>query len=86
LALHAADGLASRKIFTGIRIDISLTLISTVLGEMFAAQHDLGHLLMNGISLYNVGLIMSVTFLLVIFAAGVNTIPLAIGQRLHHGA
>ena len=73
------------EIFTGIRVGFSLTLIGTVLGEMFAAQHGLGYLLMNGISLYNVDLIMAVTFLLVVFAASVNTALLAIDRRLHHG-
>jgi NitT/TauT family transport system permease protein len=74
------------EIFTGIRVGFSLTLIGTVLGEMFASQHGLGYLLMNAISLYNVDLIMSVTFLLVVFAAGVNTLLLAIDRRLHHSA
>lgn len=74
------------EIFTGLRVGFSLTLIGTILGEMFAAQHGLGYLLMNGISLYNVDLIMAVTFLLVVFAASVNTILLAIDRRLHHGA
>jgi NitT/TauT family transport system permease protein len=74
------------EIFTGIRVGFSLTLIGTVLGEMFAAQHGLGYLLMNAISLYNIDLIMSVTFLLVVFAASVNTVLLAIDRRLHHGA
>ena len=73
------------EIFTGIRVGFSLTLIGTVLGEMFAAQHGLGYLLMNAISLYNVDLIMAVTFLLVVFAASVNTVLLAIDRRLHHG-
>jgi NitT/TauT family transport system permease protein len=73
------------EIFTGIRVGFSLTLIGTVLGEMFAAQHGLGYLLMNAISLYNVDLIMAVTFLLVVFAASVNTLLLAIDRRLHHG-
>jgi len=73
------------EIFTGIRVGFSLTLIGTVLGEMFAAQHGLGYLLMNGISLYNIDLIMAVTFLLVVFAASVNTVLLAIDRRLHHG-
>ena len=71
------------EIFTGLRVGFSLTLIGTVLGEMFASQHGLGHLLMNAISLYNVDVIMSVTFLLVVFAAGVNAILLAIDRRLH---
>ncbi len=60
------------EIFTGLRVGFSLTLIGTVLGEMFAAQHGLGYLLMNAIGLYNVDVIMSVTFLLVVFAAAVN--------------
>ena len=71
------------EIFTGLRVGFSLTLIGTVLGEMFASQHGLGHLLMNAISLYNVDVIMSVTFLLVVFAASVNAILLAIDRRLH---
>lgn len=74
------------EIFTGIRVGFSLTLIGTILGEMFAAQFGLGYLLMNAISLYNVDLIMAVTFLLVAFAAVVNTILLAIDRRLHHRA
>jgi NitT/TauT family transport system permease protein len=72
------------EIFTGIRVGFSLTLVGTVLGEMFASQRGLGYLLMNAISLYNVDLIMSVTFLLVVFAATVNTIMLVIDHRLHH--
>jgi NitT/TauT family transport system permease protein len=71
------------EIFTGLRVGFSLTLIGTVLGEMFAAQHGLGYLLMNAIGLYNVDVIMSVTFLLVVFAAGVNGVLLAIDRRLH---
>jgi NitT/TauT family transport system permease protein len=43
----------------------------------------LGYLLMNAIGLYNVEVIMSVTFLLVVFAASVNGILLAIDRRLH---
>jgi len=73
------------EIFTGLRVGFSLTLIGTVLGEMFAAQRGLGYLLMNAISLYNIDLIMSVTFLLVLFAASVNGLLLAIDRRLHHG-
>ena len=73
------------EIFTGIRVGFSLTLIGTVLGEMFAAQRGLGYLLMSAISLYNVDLIMSVTFLLVVLAAAVNMVLLVIDRRLHDG-
>jgi len=74
------------EIFTGLRVGFSLTLIGTVLGEMFASQHGLGHVLMNAIGLYNIEVIMAVTFLLVAFAAGVNGILLAIDRRLHFRA
>jgi NitT/TauT family transport system permease protein len=73
------------EIFTGIRVGFSLTLIGTVLGEMFAAQRGLGYMLMSAISLYNIELIMSVTFLLVVLAATVNMALLVIDRRLHHG-
>jgi NitT/TauT family transport system permease protein len=72
------------EIFTGIRVGFSLTLIGTVLGEMFAAQRGLGYLLMSAISLYNIDLIMAVTFLLVVLAATVNTLLLVIDRRLRH--
>jgi len=73
------------EIFTGIRVGFSLTLIGTVLGEMFAAQRGLGYMLMSAISLYNIELIMSITFLLVVLAATVNMALLVIDRRLHHG-
>ncbi len=74
------------EIFTGVRVGFSLTLIGTILGEMFAAQHGLGYLLMNAIGLYNTDVIMSVTLLLVVFASAVNGVLLALDHRLHHAA
>ena len=61
----------------------ALTLIGTLLGEMFAAQRGLGYLLMTAIGLHNVDLNMAVTLLLVVFAASVSTILLVIDRRLH---
>ena len=37
------------EIFTGFRVGFALTLIGTLLGEMFAAQRGLGYLLMTAI-------------------------------------
>ncbi|HVF64850.1 MAG TPA: ABC transporter permease subunit [Casimicrobiaceae bacterium] len=71
------------EIFTGLRIGFSLTLIGTLLAEMFASQRGLGFLLMNGIGLHNVELIMAVTLLIVTFAAVVSTLLLHIDHRLH---
>lgn len=74
---------AMPEIFTGLRIGFSLTMIGTVLGEMFASQRGLGYLLMNAIGLHNVDLIMAITFMLVVFAAGMSSLLLAIDRRLH---
>ena len=54
------------EIFTGLRVGFSLTLIGTLLAEMFASQRGLGFLLMNGIGLHNVELIMAITFMIVV--------------------
>jgi NitT/TauT family transport system permease protein len=70
-------------IFTGIRIGVSLTLIGTILGEMFGSQRGLGFLLMTAIGLQNTEVIMAVTLLLVIFAATVSTVLIALDRRLH---
>jgi NitT/TauT family transport system permease protein len=74
---------AMPEIFTGLRIGFALTLIGTVLGEMFASQRGLGYMLMNAIGLHNVDIIMSITLLLTVFAAVVSAILLAIDRRLH---
>jgi NitT/TauT family transport system permease protein len=71
------------EIFTGLRIGFSLTLIGTLLAEMFASQRGLGFLLMNGIGLHNVELIMAITLLIVVFAAAVSAVLLHVDHRLH---
>jgi NitT/TauT family transport system permease protein len=71
------------EIFTGIRLGFSLTLIGTLLGEMFGSQSGLGYLLMTAIGLQNVQLIMAVTLLIVLFAASVSTLLTVIDHRLH---
>jgi NitT/TauT family transport system permease protein len=74
------------EIFTGLRVGFSLTLIGTILAEMFASQRGLGYLLMTGIGLHNVEEILSVTLLIVVFAAAVSVLLLHIDRRLHRGA
>lgn len=70
------------EIFTGLRIGFSLTLIGTLLGEMFASQRGLGFLLMSAIGLHNVDLIMALTLLLTIFAGAASVALLALNERL----
>ena len=71
------------EIFTGLRVGFALTLIGSLLAEMFASQRGLGYLLMNGIGLHNVELIMSVTLVIVVFAATVSVVLLHVDHRLH---
>jgi NitT/TauT family transport system permease protein len=66
-----------------LRVGFSLTLIGSLLAEMFASQRGLGYLLMNGIGLHNIEFVMSVTLLIVVFAASVSTLLLHIDRRLH---
>jgi NitT/TauT family transport system permease protein len=74
------------EIFTGLRVGFSLTLIGTLLAEMFASQRGLGYLLMTGIGLHNVEQILAVTLLIVVFAAAVSVLLLHIDHRLHRRA
>jgi NitT/TauT family transport system permease protein len=74
------------EIFTGLRVGFSLTLIGTLIGEMFGSLQGLGFVLMRSIGLHDVKTIMAVTLLLVVFAASINTILLVIDHRLHERA
>lgn len=73
---------AMPEIFSGLRIGFSLTLIGTLLGEMFASQRGIGFLLMNAIGLHNVDLIMALTFMLTLFAGAAGVGLLALNRRL----
>jgi NitT/TauT family transport system permease protein len=70
------------EVLTGVRLGFSLTLIGTVLGEMFGSQSGLGYLLMTSIGLQNTQIIMAVTVLLIAFAATVSTALLAWERHL----
>ncbi len=70
------------EIFSGLRIGFSLTLIGTLLGEMFGSQKGLGFLLMTAIGLQNIPVIMAVTLLLVLIAATLSVVLLAVDRRL----
>lgn len=73
------------EVFSGLRVGFSVTLVGTLIAELFGAKRGLGFLLMNAIGLNNTDVIMSVTLLLVCAAAAVNAALLTIDRRLHHG-
>jgi len=74
------------EVFTGLRIGFSLTLLGTMLGELFASQRGLGFLLMTAIDLNDVQTILAIAVLISLFAVAANSILLAIDKRLHRGA
>ena len=82
-ARHILIPAALPEIVTGIRVGFSLTLVGTLLGEMFGAQRGLGYLLLQAMSMHNMATIMSLTLLLVVFASAVNAGLLALDRRLH---
>lgn len=75
---------AAPEIFTGLRIGFAVTLLGTLLAEMFGSRAGLGFLLMNAIGLHNVRTISGVTLLLVVFAVSANSTLLAVERRLYN--
>ncbi len=71
------------EVFTGLRIGFAGTMLGVLLSEMFGSKNGLGFMLMNAIGLNQVNLIMSLTLLLVSFAALVNLGLLHVDRRLH---
>ena len=74
------------EIFSGLRIGFSLTLLGTMLGELFASQRGLGFLLMTAIDLHDVKTILAIAVLISAFAVLANAALLAIDRHLHRGA
>lgn len=70
------------EIFTGLRVGFALTLIGTLLGEMFASQRGLGYMLMSAIGLHHVDIIMAITLLIMTFAASVSGVLLYLDRRM----
>ncbi|MBM3644599.1 MAG: ABC transporter permease subunit [Alphaproteobacteria bacterium] len=71
------------EIFSGLRIGLSLTLLGVMIGELFASQRGIGHLLMTSIEVHDVRRIMAVVLIVSVLAVTLNALMLAIDRRLH---
>ncbi|HKU96705.1 MAG TPA: ABC transporter permease subunit, partial [Vineibacter sp.] len=71
------------EIFSGLRVGAALTLLGTMLGELFASQRGLGFLLMTAIDLHDVKTIMAIALLITLFSIAMNTVMLMLDRRLH---
>jgi NitT/TauT family transport system permease protein len=74
------------EIFSGLRIGVSLTLLGTLIGELFASNKGLGFLLMRSADRHDVPTTMALILLLFAVAAAAGAGLLAVDRRLHHDA
>jgi len=83
-AMHVLIPATVPEIVAGLRIGFSLTLLGTLLGEMFASQRGIGHLLMLAIDRNNPPTIMALALLLFLFATAVSIALLRWDRHLRH--
>ena len=83
MIVHIILPAAFPEIVSGVRVGFSLTLLGVLIGEMFASQRGLGHLVIRAIGRHDVPTMMAVTLLLVVVAVILNSGLLALDRRLH---
>ena len=71
------------EIVTGFRLGFSLTLLGTLIGEMFASQRGIGYLLIKAMESNESGVIIALALLLVVLATGASWLLLALERRVH---
>lgn len=73
------------EIVSGFRLGFALTLLGTLIGEMFASQRGIGYLLVKAMETNDVETVMALAVLLVVLATAASTALLALDRRLHRG-
>jgi NitT/TauT family transport system permease protein len=81
--LHVIVPATLPEIASGFRLGFALTLLGTLIGEMFASQRGIGYLLVRAMQSNEPTTIMALALLLIVFAACASWILLAIDNRLH---
>jgi NitT/TauT family transport system permease protein len=71
------------EIVSGLRLGFALTLLGTLIGEMFASQRGVGYILVKAMESNEPATIMALALLLIVFAASASWVLLAIDNRLH---
>jgi NitT/TauT family transport system permease protein len=72
------------EVVAGLRIGFSLTLLGTLIGEMFASQSGIGRMLMIAMNRSETSTIMALALMLFVFATIVNLLFLKWQRRLTH--
>ena len=81
--LHVMVPATLPEIVSGFRLGFALTLLGTLLGEMFASQRGIGYLLLKAMESNEPTTITALALLLIVFATCASWILLAIDNRLH---
>jgi NitT/TauT family transport system permease protein len=82
-ALHVMVPASLPEIVSGFRVGFALTLLGTMIGEMFASQRGIGYMLVKAMENNEPETIMALALLLVVFATCASWILLALDHRLH---
>jgi NitT/TauT family transport system permease protein len=72
------------EILAGIRVGVALTLLGTLIGELFASTSGLGFALIRAMDVHAVVDILAITMLIFIFAAVVNAVLGLVERRARH--
>jgi NitT/TauT family transport system permease protein len=73
---------AAPEVVAGLRIGFSLTLLGTLIGEMFASQSGIGHLLISAMTRNDALMIAALACLLFAFATAANLLLLRWHRKL----
>jgi NitT/TauT family transport system permease protein len=71
------------EIVSGFRVGFALTMLGTLIGELFASQRGLGFMILRSMERHDVATLMAVALLLFLFATISGWILLVIDRRLH---
>ena len=74
------------EIVSGFRVGFALTLLGTLIGEMFASQRGIGYMLVKAMETGDTGTVMSLALLLVVLATAASAALLALDRRLRRHA
>jgi NitT/TauT family transport system permease protein len=72
------------EILTGIRIGFAVTLLGTLIAELFASTSGIGFALIRATDVHDVTDILALTMLLFIFAAAVNALLHFVERKVQH--
>ena len=77
---------AMPEIVSGFRVGFALTLLGTLIGEMFASQRGIGYMLVRAMETNDTGTVTALALLLVVLATAASALFLRLDRRLRRGA